>query len=302
MSSIPLSLSYEHLLPPSWEKLVQTWLDEDIPSLDVGGFVVGDKEQTAILYGKSDGILAGRPFFDCVFSILGCKVEWLMKEGDQIDTNAFPNKKVVVAKVSGSCRHILLGERTALNAISRCSGVATVTHEAVQKATEHGWKGHIAGTRKTTPGFRLVEKYALIVGGGATHRNDLSQMVMLKDNHIVSAGGISNAVGAAKLAAGFSMKIEVETGTYSEAVEAAQAGADIVMLDNFKPTELKAVASKLKDDFPAVLIEASGGITAETVQLYFSDSVDIISQGSLTHGYRCLDFSLKILPVDQAQH
>ncbi|CAM9566100.1 unnamed protein product [Discosporangium mesarthrocarpum] len=297
-----MTLNFEHLLPPNWQKLVQTWLDEDIPSFDVGGFVVGDKEQTAVLYGKTDGVLAGRPFFERIFSVLDCKVvEWFMSDGDRIDTTSAPNKKVVIAKVRGSCRQILLGERTALNTISRCSGVATITRAAVEKATQHGWKGHLAGTRKTTPGFRLVEKYALIVGGGATHRNDLSQMVMLKDNHIVSAGGIAHAVAAAKLAAGFSMKIEVETGRYEDAVEAAQAGADIVMLDNFEPAELKPVASRLKAEFPHVIIEASGGITADTVQDFFSEGVDVISQGALTHGYRCLDFSLKILPASKLQ-
>ena len=184
-----------------------------------------------------------------------------MSDGAQIDTSSAENGKVVVAKVTGSCRHILQGERTALNVVSRCSGVATATSEAVQKAKANGWKGYVAGTRKTTPGepchgkdrkyccdvrvvlnttclhkrrandfitvcyclnsemlgpmtgFRLVEKYGLVVGGGATHRYDLSQMVMLKDNHIASAGGITRAVEVARRAAGFSMKIEVTVNT-----------------------------------------------------------------------------------------
>eukprot|EP00904_Undaria_pinnatifida_P002614 jgi/Undpi1/12353/HiC_scaffold_5.g02025.m1 len=218
-----------------------------------------------------------------------------MRDGAQIDTSSVENGRVPVAKVTGACRDILQGERTALNVISRCSGVATATSKAVQQAKDKGWKGYIAGTRKTTPGLRLVEKYALVVGGGATHRYDLSQMVMLKDNHIASAGGITSAVETARRAAGFSMKIEVESSTYEQAAEAARAGADIVMLDNFEPVELKAVSCRLKEEFPNVTLEASGGITAETLHLFFVNSIDVISQGALTHGYDCLDFSLKIV-------
>jgi len=130
--------------------------------------------------------------------------------------------------------------------------------------------------------------------GAATHRLDLSQMVMLKDNHIWSAGSITNAVRFAKQAAGFSLKVEVECQTLQEALEAAQAGADIIMLDNLKPSTLKSHASKLKKRFPHVLIEASGGITTENLSHYLSENVDIVSQGKLTQGYHCLDFSLKI--------
>ncbi|CAM9907716.1 unnamed protein product [Scytosiphon promiscuus] len=286
---------YQHLLPHNWERLVKTWLDEDIPSFDVGGYVVGSKEERAILYGKTDGVLAGRPFFERVFTVLGCKVEWLVNEGSRIDVSSSDSGRVEVATVTGACRHILQGERTALNVLSRCSGVATATSQAVQEAKAKGWKGYVAGTRKTTPGFRLVEKYALVVGGGATHRYDLSQMVMLKDNHIASAGGITRAVEVARQAAGFSMKIEVETSNYDQAAEAAQAGADIIMLDNFEPAELKAVSRRLKDEFPHVVLEASGGITAESFHHFLADSIDVISQGALTHGYKCLDFSLKVV-------
>eukprot|EP00968_Pinguiococcus_pyrenoidosus_P021847 scaffold2930_cov244-Pinguiococcus_pyrenoidosus.AAC.14 len=189
----------------------------------------------------------------------------------------------------------------------------------VSRCARHG---SVAGTRKTTPGFRIVEKYALLVGGGATHRLDLSQMVMLKDNHIWSAGSITDAVKVARSAAGFSAKvskpragvirrkgsvtassscllflfrqIEVEARTLEEGVEAAEAGADIVMLDNFEPGALKVAAKELKRLHPSVLIEASGGITTATMGDYFSEHVDIISQGNLTQGYPVVDFSLKI--------
>lgn len=271
---------------------MQRWLEEDLPGMDVGGFVVGDKAETALLYGKSSGIMAGRPFFEEVMKIVGCSVEWMIKDGDMIDTS---DGKVVLAKVRGPCRCILAGERTALNTISRCSGVATAAAEAVAEAKSHGWAGMVAGTRKTTPGFRIVEKYGLLCGGAATHRSDLSQMVMLKDNHIMSAGSITQAVALARRASGFSMKVEVEAGTYEAAAEAACAGADIVMLDNFTPTELKQVAARIKQQYPNVILEASGGITAATMHEYFDANIDVISRGTLTQGYPCLDFSLKVV-------
>jgi nicotinate-nucleotide pyrophosphorylase len=170
-------------------------------------------------------VLAGVPFFTEVFAALDCRVEWLLAEGDLVDPATSPEGKVVVAKVSGKCRHILLGERTALNILTRASGIATEAKRSVEIARALGWHGHVAGTRKTTPGFRLVEKYALLVAGAATHRHDLSQMVMLKDNHVWAAGSITNAVHKAKRATGFSMKIEVEARKLEEAVEAVRHGS-----------------------------------------------------------------------------
>lgn len=283
-----------HLLPPHWKREVEQWIADDVPSFDVGGLVVGEKPEEAMLYGKSRGVLAGVPFFDAVFEILGCSVEWRLGEGETVDPSTLPDGKVVVAVVRGPARKILLGERTALNTLSRASGVATAARTAASMGVEHGWHGSVAGTRKTTPGFRVAEKYALLVGGAATHRLDLSQMVMLKDNHVWSAGSITNAVAVARRAAGFSSKIEVECRSLGEAFEAATAGADIIMLDNMEPDELKAAAAELKAAHPSVLCEASGGITLETMPSYMSPHVDIISRGNLTQGYPCVDFSLKI--------
>jgi len=257
--------------------------------------VVGDAPQSARLLLKSPGVLAGKPFCQAVFDYLGCTVAWEehYEEGDYVDDDIV--LPVCVAVISGPVHKLLQGERTALNALSRCSGVATQARSAVMQARALGWKGHVAGTRKTTPGFRIVEKYGLLVGGAATHRLDLSQMVMLKDNHIWATGSITNAVTKAKEAAGFSQKIEVECQSLEEALEAAAAGADIVMLDNFEPSRLKRDAATFKAQFPHILVEASGGITTETMQDYLCDHVDIISQGRLTQGYPCIDFSLKIV-------
>ncbi|GAX26195.1 nicotinate-nucleotide pyrophosphorylase [Fistulifera solaris] len=276
--------------------IVQQWLHDDMPSLDVGGLVVGDVPREATLWMKSPGVLAGKPFFETVFRILGCSVTWHPSAAEGVYLSASPEHKLALATVSGPIHKLLQGERTALNTLSRCSGVATLSQQAVTAARDAHWKGWVAGTRKTTPGFRIVEKYGLLVGGAATHRLDLSQMVMLKDNHIQSAGSIRSAIQMARQAAGFSQKIEVECSQLAEAMEAAQAGADIVMLDNLEPQVLKVTARMLKKEYPHVLIEASGGITTETMKDYLSDDVDIVSQGKLTQGYDCIDYSLKVMP------
>jgi nicotinate-nucleotide pyrophosphorylase (carboxylating) len=283
-------------------KVVQQWLDDDMPSMmDVGGLVVGQEPREAQLWMKSPGVFAGKVFFQTVFDLLGCTVEWnTNNENDNHIEGSFleasSTHKIHLATVRGPACDILRGERTALNAISRCSGVASLSREALQAARKLNWNGYVAGTRKTTPGFRIVEKYGLLVGGAATHRLDLSQMVMLKDNHIWSAGSITQAVTLARKAAGFSQKIEVECQSLQEAIQAATAGADIVMLDNFTPQQLQQDAKTLKQQFPHLIIEASGGITTETMPDYLSEHVDVVSQGKLTQGYPCVDYSLKIVP------
>lgn len=285
---------FRNLLPPNYTSIVQDWLREDCPSFDVGGFVVGDKEETAHLLCKTSGVLAGVPWAEEVFNIMGLQYEWHETEGTYIDLTALPEKKKVIATITGKCRNVLLAERTALNILSRASGIATAARRAQQQKEAHGWHGFVAGTRKTTPGFSKVEKYALLVGGVATHRLDLSQMVMLKDNHIWSTGSITNAVKLARKAAGFSSRIEVECQSVEEACEAAAAGADIVMLDNFSSEDIEAAAAAVKKQYSHILIEASGGITEENLPRYMNPSVDIISRGSFTQGYACLDFSMKI--------
>eukprot|EP01138_Halocafeteria_seosinensis_P002780 gb/GECG01002841.1/.p1 GENE.gb/GECG01002841.1/~~gb/GECG01002841.1/.p1 ORF type:complete len:191 (+),score=21.69 gb/GECG01002841.1/:1-573(+) len=161
--------SFEGILPRGgkWREQIRQYLEEDVPWFDVGGYVVGDGEQEALLIGKSSGKLAGIPFFQAVFEEVGCTVEWLAREGDIL------TEVSGLAKVRGPGRAILQGERIALNIITRASGIATAAAENVVKATRAGWHGEIAGTRKTTPGFRLIEKYALVVGGVSTHRMDL---------------------------------------------------------------------------------------------------------------------------------
>lgn len=287
------TLDFSSLLPQDLDQTLQGWLRDDMPSFDVGGLVVGTETMQAQLFMKSPGVFAGKPFFQRVFDLVGCTIQWHeVEEGNYVDVG--DGGKICLATVTGPVHMLLRGERTALNTLSRCSGVATLSREASQQAKSLGWEGYVAGTRKTTPGFRVVEKYGLLVGGAATHRLDLSQMVMLKDNHIWSCGSITEAVKLARKAAGFSQKIEVECQSLDEAMEAATAGADIVMLDNFHPQQLRKDAATLKEKYPHVLVEASGGITTETMSDFLSPHVDIVSQGNLTQGYPCVDFSLKI--------
>uniref|UniRef100_A0A7S2ZXQ7 nicotinate-nucleotide diphosphorylase (carboxylating) n=1 Tax=Rhodosorus marinus TaxID=101924 RepID=A0A7S2ZXQ7_9RHOD len=228
------------LEPSALSAQVRGWLKEDVPSFDYGGAVVGDGIETAVLYAKSKGILAGKPFFQAVFDELNCEIEWRAGASDGQDlVGPLP---IPLAEVKGPVRKILLGERLALNALARCSGIATRSSGLVNIAKQTGWKGIIAGTRKTTPGFRLVEKYGLLAGNADTHRMDLSSMVMLKDNHIVSCGSIRKAVEKAKTVAGFAVKIEVECSS----VEDAKEVSFVFHRAEFAPTSFKP------DPFPFV--------------------------------------------------
>jgi nicotinate-nucleotide pyrophosphorylase len=279
MAHMPMSIelgSLEHLLPPSWKTSITAWLAEDVPSFDWGGFVVGESPRSATLWGKSAGILAGVPFFDEVFRQCGCTVEWHAKEGSHIQgqrRRELGTHKSKLATVSGPTRGILLGERTALNILARCSGIASESRGLLINLRSAGFKGVLAGTRKTTPGFRLVEKYGMMVGGADTHRMDLSSMVMLKDNHIWARGSITDAVVAARSAAGFSVKVEVEVSSQEAADEAIAAGADIVMLDNYTPAEVKIAARYLKKKWEGsrdFLLEVSGGLKVDNAEMYVS--------------------------------
>uniref|UniRef100_A0A5F9DN29 Nicotinate-nucleotide pyrophosphorylase [carboxylating] n=1 Tax=Oryctolagus cuniculus TaxID=9986 RepID=A0A5F9DN29_RABIT len=304
------------LPPPTLAALASSWLQEDCPGLHVTALVTGAAPSQAALWAKSPGVLAGRPFFDAIFAQLGCQVSWLLPEGSKL----VPVTKV--AEVRGPAHRLLLGERVALNTLARCSGIASAAAEAVRVARGTGWTGHVAGTRKTTPGFRLVEKYGLLVGGAAPHRYDLGGLVMVKDNHVVAAGDVEQAVRGARRAADFALKVEVECSSLQEAVRAARAGADLVLLDNFQPEvrlgrgpggtgegkgpgglspaprcvlqELHPTAAALKAQFPSLVVEASGGVTLGNLPQFCGPHVDVISLGMLTQAAPALDFSLKL--------
>ncbi|CAK9786223.1 nicotinate-nucleotide pyrophosphorylase [Cutaneotrichosporon oleaginosum] len=284
-----------HLLPPSWKEVIPSWFAEDTPSFDWAGFVVGEDEQEAILWGKSGGIVAGVPFFTAIFAYVNCTVEWLVPEGTEIPAGS----KTKVAIVRGRARELLLGERVGLNMLARCSGIATASRKFRDIARKEGWHGVVAGTRKTTPGFRLVEKYGMLVGGVDPHRHDLSSMVMLKDNHIWAHGSITEAVKAVRRVAGFSLLVNVECQSYDEADEAIAAGANIVMLDNIEGEGLHSAAKRLKDKWRGqreFLIETSGGIVEGSLAGHLGPDIDILSTSAVHQGLGHVDFSLKIQP------
>ncbi|KAI0273945.1 Quinolinate phosphoribosyl transferase [Russula aff. rugulosa BPL654] len=277
---------YSHLLPPSWKSQVVAWLNEDTPSFDYGGFVVGEAQREAFLLGKGSkrAVLAGTPFVNEIFRHLDCIVEWHVEEGDEFE----PIKRI--ATVRGKARYLLLGERVALNILARCSGIATASKRIKDLAQSYGFRGIIAGTRKTTPGFRLVEKYGMLVGGIDPHRFDLSSMIMLKDNHVWSAGSITAAVARAREVGGFSLLLDVEVRDEDEANEAIAAGAD--------GNELVSVAQRLRERWKGegkkFMLETSGGITEVNLRERAIAEIDILSTSSVHQSVPHIDFSLKI--------
>lgn len=287
------------LLPVSsqWKNKITSWIQEDIPDFDYGGYVVGNRHQTASLFCKSDGILCGIPFAQEVYEQCELKVEWHFKEATLLEPSHTESGKIKVASISGPAKNILQAERLSLNILSRCSGIATQSYYTIQRARKASYKGIIAGTRKTTPGLRLLEKYSMLVGGIDMHRYDLSQMIMLKDNHIWATGSITKAIESARNVGGFSHKIEVEVQSEDAANEAIQAGADVIMLDNFDHDKLRIVAQSIKQKWNGkknFLLECSGGLTIDNIEEFLCNDIDIYSTSSVHQGCKVIDYSLKI--------
>ena len=270
------------------DRFIRLALEEDINSEDVTTNAVMPeyRKGQVELICKEDGIIAGLRVFERVFKLLdgNTEVRFDVQDGDRV------TKGQHMATVVGDIRVLLSGERTALNYLQRMSGIATYTSK-VAKLLE-GTKTTLLDTRKTTPCMRIFEKYAVTVGGGANHRYNLSDGVLLKDNHIDAAGGVKAAVLAAKAYAPFVRKIEVETETLAQVQEALEAGADIIMLENMTP-ELMAEAVKLIDG--RAKTECSGNITRENIEKITAIGVDYVSSGALTHSAPILDISLKHL-------
>ena len=269
---------------------IRAWLAEDVGSGDVTTMatVPPGHRSRGIIHAKEAGIVAGLPVARLVFETVDPELVFEAKISD----GARLERGTVLATVEGPTHSILMGERLALNLLQRMSGIATKTRiyaDAIQ-----GYPARIADTRKTTPGHRMLEKYAVLVGGGTNHRYGLYDAVLIKDNHIKAAGGVREAVMAAKAYIPHTMKIEVEAETLEEAVEAAEAGADIVMLDNMSPADMKETVRRLREIAPRVLIEASGGIRPENAAEVAACGVDILSVGSLTNSIQALDISLDL--------
>lgn len=270
------------------DNIIKTALLEDINYLDVTGDYLIDEEQenTARFLAKSDGVLCGIDIALRVFEILqpgGFEATVYKHDGDLLE------KGDIIAEIHGKTRVLLKGERTALNLIQHMSGVATATHNAV-KIVE-GTNASITDTRKTLPGLRPLQKYAVTVGGGKNHRYNLSDAAMLKDNHIDAGGGIAAAVAKLRGKLGHMTKIELEVRNLDELGQALEAGADVIMLDNMNCDEMKEAVAITNG---RAVLEASGNITAETLRPIAETGVDIISMGALTHSVKAFDISLKI--------
>ncbi|MCB7513070.1 carboxylating nicotinate-nucleotide diphosphorylase [bacterium 210917-SL.2.15] len=267
-------------------------LEEDITSEDVSANAVMDQPclGEVELICKQSGVLAGLQVFSRVFELLDERftMESFCADGDRVE----PGQRLALLR--GDIRALLSGERTALNFLQRMSGIATHTAELVSLLQGSGIT--LLDTRKTTPNLRIFEKYAVTVGGGTNHRYNLSDGVMLKDNHIGAAGGIKPAVARARAYAPFVRKIEVETETLEQVREAVEAGADIIMLDNMDPDTMKEAVALIAG---RAQTECSGNVTAENIAQLRDIGVDYISSGALTHSSPILDLSLKHLhPIE----
>lgn len=269
------------------DEIIRNALKEDGPYGDVtvSSIVSPFERAKADLIAKEDGIICGLKVFKRVFEILGeVEVEFLVKDGDQV------NNSMVIGRVIGNAQNILIGERIALNLLQRMSGIATLTNKYVKKL--EGLNTKILDTRKTTPNLRALEKYAVKIGGGVNHRFSLSDGILIKDNHIGYAGSIKEAVKLARNNSSFIRKIEIEVETEKQVIEALEAGADIIMLDNMTPNLARAMV-KLIDG--RAITECSGNVTLDTVLEYGKTGVDYISSGELTHSVKAFDISLKNL-------
>jgi len=272
------------------DRVINAALEEDINYFDITTDNLIGEQQTseAIMLAKEDGVICGIGIAARVFYILDETVEFvkLKHDGDIVC------KGEIIARIGGSTRAILKGERTALNIMQRLSGIATKTHGFAQRVKDYDVK--IVDTRKTTPMLRFMEKYAVRCGGGYNHRYNLSHSVMLKDNHIDACGGIRQAVEMIRSKIGHTEKIEVEVRNLEEMKAALDARADIIMLDNMGMEEMKAAVELNKAAERRAVIEASGNVDESNVAAYAATGVDVISVGSLTHSFKSLDISLRL--------
>lgn len=270
------------------DNLIKTALLEDINYVDITTdyLIPEDQENEAKFLAKADGVLCGIEVALRVFALIqpDFQYEVFIHDGEEV------KKGDIIAKIKGKTRTILKGERTALNLLQHMSGISSMTNRIV-KIVE-GTNASIADTRKTLPGMRPLQKYAVTVGGGKNHRFNLSDAAMLKDNHVDAGGGITNAVTKLRTKLGHMAKVELEVRTLDELREALSVDVDVIMLDNMDNDTMRE-AVKIADG--KALLEASGGITEETIRGVAETGVDIISIGALTHSVKAFDISLKII-------
>lgn len=277
------------ILPSLIDDIVDRALEEDLSGGDLTGQTCIDEAATATADAvcRKDVVACGGDVFRRVFARIDarCVVDVLVPDGSRASA------RTVLWRVKGPARVVLAGERTALNLTQRMTGIATLTRRYVD-ALPAGSSTRITDTRKTTPGLRVLERYAVRMGGAHNHRNDLGSAVMIKDNHIVAAGGIAKAVARARAYAPHTTRIEVEVDGLPQLEEAISAGADIVLLDNFSTADTAKAVERCRGLSPRPLLEASGGITLERVTELANVGVDVISVGALTHSAPAADIGL----------
>lgn len=267
------------------DKIINDALKEDIPYGDItaSSIITNGSKAKASLIAKEDGIICGLPVFERVFTILGdVTFKSFINEGSSV------TKGDIIGELYGDALNILMGERVALNLLQKMSGIATLTNKYVKKL--EGLNTKLLDTRKTTANLRILEKYAVKIGGGHNHRFSLSDGILIKDNHIGYAGSIKNAIKLAKENSSFVRKIEVETEYKEQILEAIEAGADIIMLDNMTPNQAKEMVKLIAG---RAITECPGNITLDTIRSYALSGVDFISSGELTHSVKAFDISLK---------
>ena len=277
-------------LPPDAIEALKRFLEEDVRSGDITTqfTVAEDTTALATIYAKERSVLAGIEEVAAIADFSGLTYEILAYEGNWVDP------KQPVMRLKGSAWTLLTIERVCLNIVQRMSGIATKVYNMVSVAREENPNIKIAATRKTTPGFRFFEKRAVVIGGGDPHRYALDDMVLIKNNHITATGGVRDAVTAAREKVSFSKKVSCEARTLQEVQEAIGAGADIILLDNFKPKDVGGLIDVLKADGTRdkVILEVSGGVDEDNVRDYAKSGVDVLSSGALTHSYKSSDFNM----------
>jgi nicotinate-nucleotide pyrophosphorylase (carboxylating) len=269
------------------KKEIARFLAEDIGNGDITGSIVTNRKIIAKIISHQDGVVAGIKFVKEIFLSKGCRIKIIKSDGTHVKANQ------IVMTVFGPARSILICERTALNLLSRMSGIATQTSELVRQIKSAKSKSHLYSTRKTAPGLRYFDKEAVAIGGGRKHRMTLSDMIMIKDNHIAVEGSLIRLIQKAKKNG---RDFEVEVETQADAVLAATLGVPIIMLDNFTPAKVRKTIAILKKLGlrNKVRLEASGGIDHSNIKQYAKCGVDMISVGSITNSVKAIDFSLEI--------
>ena len=281
------------------EKKLLGFLKEDVGQGDITTYLIipTNTKAEAEVIAKEAGIVAGIEEAIVLCKSCGIEAEALTEDGVEV------RPEMAIMRLLGDARNILSLERTLLNLLSRMSGIATATKRLVRRIRDTGYKTRVAGTRKVGPGLSYFDKKAVFLGNGDTHRLHLDDLVLIKDNHIKIVGSVERAIKESRNVVSFSKKVEVEVASAEEALQAAKAGADIVMLDNFSPHKIKQTISLLEKEKvrTGVVLEASGGITEKSILEYVSTGVDIVSIGAITHSVKALNISLEVVKVEKGE-